>query len=184
MMTNDDDEDQHDDDNDGLSDVSDVDDEFGDEEEEARREEERESTIRAISWAYCNLGVLFHRQERLDDALDAYTSSLEWDPDCSNALSNRGQAYARAGKYGDAAKDFGRAASKREGDVDLQKSLVMALHADGQLEAMRTYIRTIIPKLAPDARGWAVSCRNPGVGGWADVRAPLELMEYHLAASR
>jgi tetratricopeptide (TPR) repeat protein len=71
--------------------------------------EELLTPLRHLSaWTYNQRGELYTDAERMDEALQDFTAAIKMDPECSQALHNRGVTFAQRNQYAAALRDFNR----------------------------------------------------------------------------
>jgi tetratricopeptide (TPR) repeat protein len=79
-------------------------------------------------------GVQLHQAGDILGAIEAYQEALEQEPRRVDARSNLGAAYARLGRFEDAAREYRRALEVEPGQVQVRFNLGLALYKSARLE--------------------------------------------------
>jgi tetratricopeptide (TPR) repeat protein len=120
----------------------------------------RATELDPIFWkAWNNLGVLYSRQKRYDEALACYERVARGDPGRPNIHFNLGRAYLRKDRAADAATAFGEAVARTPDDADAWFLLGEAREQlDRRREAAAAYRRAA--RLDPDDAEAAEAARR------------------------
>jgi protein O-mannosyl-transferase len=99
--------------------------------------------------AYCNLGVSFAAQGRLDEAIQQYERALDLEPDFPEAHSNLANELAAQGKRDEAIAHYERALQLEPRYLDAHNNLAVQLARQGRLaEAIPHWERAL--QIKPD----------------------------------
>lgn len=109
-------------------------------------ENEDELSLTAIQWF--NKGYDYDVKEDYDNAIFAYTKSLELNPEDADAYTNRGVAYDTIGEYDLAIRDYDQIIKLNPRAVDAYINKVDACEKSGhytssQIEAVKQIIRDL-----------------------------------------
>jgi tetratricopeptide (TPR) repeat protein len=78
-------------------------------------------------------GVQLHQAGDIMGAIEAYTDALSLEPDRVDARSNLGAAYAKLGRFEDAAREYRRAIVGEPRHPGIRFNLALALHKSAQI---------------------------------------------------
>ncbi len=84
-----------------------------------------------IPFAYNNIGIAFFKKEQLDQAIEAFQSSIRLDPQYYKAHLNLGNAYAKKGLKYKALEEYQVVARLNPGSAETHYQLGSALNAAG-----------------------------------------------------
>jgi tetratricopeptide repeat protein len=85
--------------------------------------------------AWCYLGMAYHDQDRLSDALFAYDQAIGFDPNLAAAHQNMGKTLGRLRRFDEAIAAFDRAIRLQPDFVNAYKNKAKALYFKGELDA-------------------------------------------------
>ncbi|MCZ0902554.1 tetratricopeptide repeat protein, partial [Microcoleus sp. HI-ES] len=71
----------------------------------------------ASAQAHGNLGIVLHKQGKIEDAIACYHQALSLKPDFPEALNNLGKAFEEAGKMAEAIDCYHRAIELKPGYI-------------------------------------------------------------------
>lgn len=107
------------------------------------------TTAGAYASTYNNLGGVYHRQRRLDDAIKEYLTTLELSPDFADAHNNLGLAYSEQGRFDEAINEFMSALKLKPNYAEAHSNLGMVYYKQGMLDkAVDEYLTAL--KLHPN----------------------------------
>jgi len=102
------------------------------------------------SWcAHNNLGVVFHGQGRLDDAISEYLTALRLNPYNPDAHNNIGNAYSAMGYISDAVMEYKEALRLRPDFAEAHNNLGLAYYSLGNLDSSLIQFKEAL-KIRPD----------------------------------
>jgi len=102
------------------------------------------------SWtASNNLGCLLAEQNKYNEAIEQFQSSLRFNPDNAQAHCNLGRALAATGREADAESQFRRALAIRSQNASIHVSFGSFLAAQGRIQGAITHLREAV-RLEPD----------------------------------
>jgi tetratricopeptide (TPR) repeat protein len=115
---------------------------------------------------YFKLGNDYYRQDKYNNAIEAYRKAIELNPDYAEAYYNLGIVYGKQGDYVEAIKKFGKAIELKPGYAEAYDKLSIAYNYQGivcskrdeYVNAIEAYKEAI--KLKPD---YAEACDNLGI---------------------
>jgi Flp pilus assembly protein TadD len=88
-----------------------------------------------------NVGVIYRKQGRLDDAIKEYLIALKIAPDYADAHNNLGAAYGQQGRFDEARKEFLKAIKIKPNNVSVHKNLAQIYEIQGLLDdAIKEYL--------------------------------------------
>jgi Flp pilus assembly protein TadD len=107
---------------------------------------------------HTNLGIIYRRTGRFDEAIREYESAIRINPADAEAYHNLGLAHRRRGAFADAERAYLRALELRPNQVDTRYNLgiLYDLYLDRPQDALVQY-RTILDLGGPDVEmitGW------------------------------
>ncbi|MEG4211747.1 tetratricopeptide repeat protein [Microcoleus sp. S13_B4] len=98
----------------------------------------------ASAQAHCNLGIVLHKQGKIEDAIACYQQALSLKPDFPQALNNLGKAFEEAGNMAEAIDCYRRAIELKPSYINPLTSLASALHDRGQfVDAVTCYSQAV-----------------------------------------
>ena len=98
----------------------------------------------ASAQAHCNLGIVLHKQGKIEDAIACYEQALSLKPDFAEALNNLGKAFEESGKMAEAIDCYRRAIELKPGYINPLTSLASALHDRGEFaDAVTCYSQAV-----------------------------------------
>lgn len=106
--------------------------------------------------AHLNLGVVYLRQGRHDEAIAVYQNVIKMKPDYTRAYNNLGAVYATLGRHAEAAAVYEQALAVDPKFAEARYHLALAREAQGRLdEAIAAYEGAVagLPDMAPAALG-------------------------------
>ncbi|MEI9475835.1 MAG: tetratricopeptide repeat protein [Deltaproteobacteria bacterium] len=102
------------------------------------RAEERELSIQKIPSSeatnHFNLGLLYHKNNKLPEAIEEYKKAVQIDPFNTGAHNNLGMAYKDLGRYEEAVNHYQKALSIDPKYGKARHNLAVALYQQGDLE--------------------------------------------------
>jgi Flp pilus assembly protein TadD len=123
---------------------------------------------------HVNLGVLYRRGGRVDDAVREYEAAIRLDPDDAAAYHNLGLVQRARGKFADAERAYRRALELRPNQTDTHYNLgiLYDLYLNRPQDALQHY-RTVIESGGPTAdtvAGWVLALERRLAQGQGSIR--------------
>ena len=133
----------------------------------AEAEQECYFVLRIADFAelHYNLGLVYFRQDRYAEAIEAYKKAIIRDPSYSEAYGNLGVAYAMTGKYDEAIHQFEAAIKLKPDNNENHYNLALAYEAQGNIDdATRQYAAVLQsrPSLIEELNNLGVSSYKLG----------------------
>ena len=126
-----------------------------------------------------NLGVVYEKQGRLDEAIKEYRMTLSLKPGYAEAHNNLGVVYAKQGQIDEAIKEFRTALSLKPGYAEAYNNLGIVYKKQGRLDEAIKEFRTAL-SLKP---GYAEAHNNLGNVYEKEGQIDKAIEEYRMALS-
>src|SRR5262249_27226349 len=99
--------------------------------------------------AWCYLGMVYHDQERFDDALFAFQQAIGFDSNLAVAYQNMGKSLGRMRRFDESIAAFDRAIQLQPDFVNAYRNKAKAHYFKGELDAALKAHEQVL-RLAPD----------------------------------
>jgi tetratricopeptide (TPR) repeat protein len=106
------------------------------------------------TWVWYNLGVAFHAQGKLDDAIAAYRKQLEITPDHGYAWNGLGDAFSDQGKLEDAIAAYRHQVEVRPAHARAWTNLGVALYKQGKIDEAHAAFQKQVQVRPDPADAW------------------------------